>query len=178
MQQQIRKTIALEVSAFHLPRFDDIPNVGLYLEQTVHYICEYLEPLYHDAVTGSMISNYVKRRMIASPLRKQYGREQIAELLFITVAKAILSLDNIAVLLQIRKERYGIREAYNEFCRVLELAVGEVFGLPAGESAEGDGENACPAVQNEDREILQSTLTAAANKLYLEHWIAMYAEQE
>lgn len=167
MQQEIREMIAPEGAAFHLPRFDDIPNVGLYLEQTVHYICEYLEPLYHEAVTGSMISNYVKRKMVANPVRKQYNREQIAEILFITVAKSILSLDNIGVLLRIRKERYGIRETYNEFCHDLEEAVKQAFGLPA--------EGLTDEVP-EDRDILRNILIAAANKLYLEHWIARYAQ--
>lgn len=169
MQQQIKEMIAAEISAFRLPRYDDIPNVGLYLEQTVHYICEYLDPLYHNAVTGPMISNYVKKKMVANPVRKQYGREQIAELLFITVAKSILSLDNISVLLTIRKERYGIKEAYNEFCEILEQAVKQAFGLCA---------DTFPEDVPEDKEILRNTLIAAANKLYLEQWISRYAKEE
>ncbi len=166
--QQIKEMISSEIASFRLPRYDDIPNVGLYLEQTVHYICEYLSPLYQDAVTGSMISNYVKKKMIASPIRKQYNREQIAELLFISMAKSVLSLDNIAVLLKIRKERYGIKEAYNEFCEILEQAVRQVFGLPV-ETMNSDD-------VSEDQEILRYTMIAAANKLYLEQWIRRCAQ--
>ena len=43
---------------FRMPRYDELPNVGLYLEQTVKYINECLSPL-NIPVTSSMISNYV-----------------------------------------------------------------------------------------------------------------------
>ena len=42
---------------FTLPDYDQIPNVGLYLEQVTKYLNEYLEPLGCTPLTGSMISN-------------------------------------------------------------------------------------------------------------------------
>ncbi|MBQ1504121.1 MAG: DUF1836 domain-containing protein, partial [Oscillospiraceae bacterium] len=74
-------------------------------------------------------SNYVKKKLVDNPIRKQYDREQIAAIVFIAVTKSVLSLDNISVLLNIRKDRYEIKEAYDYFCEALEMTIREVFGL-------------------------------------------------
>ena len=64
------------ISDFRLPRYDEIANVGLYLEQVVKYINIYLEPLGKVEITASMISNYVKQKLIDAPLKKQYFAER------------------------------------------------------------------------------------------------------
>ena len=56
MEQQIRAAIAGSITGFHMPRFEDIPGVGLYLEQTVSYINEYLSLIQDSSITGSMVS--------------------------------------------------------------------------------------------------------------------------
>ena len=53
MQQQI----SAELGDFRLPRYHEIPDVGLYLDQTVKYINRYLEPLGCMELTASMVSN-------------------------------------------------------------------------------------------------------------------------
>lgn len=45
---------------YRMPRYKEIPNVGLYLEQTVKYINECLAPI-EISITPSMLSNYVKK---------------------------------------------------------------------------------------------------------------------
>ena len=77
----------VSIENFHLPRYREIPNVGLYLDQTVKYINPFLAPLGFPEITASMISNYVKKGYIASPVRKQYNADQIACLFFIALAK-------------------------------------------------------------------------------------------
>ena len=129
MEYQIREKIAEQIRIFRLPRYEEIPNVGLYLEQTAAYINEYLVPTRAGMVTGSMISNYVKKKLISNPIRKQYNREQIAGLIFISVTKSVLSLDNISSLLNIRRENYRSDEAYNYFCEEMENVIQYVFGL-------------------------------------------------
>ena len=58
------------IRQFTLPSYNEIPNVGLYLEQTAKYISEYLTCLGDFALTGSMISNYVKKGLIKNPVKK------------------------------------------------------------------------------------------------------------
>ena len=76
---------------FSLPRYEEIPDIGLYLDQTAKYINSYLEPLGEMSITPSMISNYVKHGLVENPIKKQYGQEQIAYLFFIAIAKSVLS---------------------------------------------------------------------------------------
>ena len=95
MKEETKVQIADSLRDFRLPRYNEIPNVGLYLEQATKYVGEYLAPLGEYTLTPSMISNYVKKGLIANPVKKQYGREQIAYLIFITVAKTVLSLEDL-----------------------------------------------------------------------------------
>ena len=71
MDQIIKDKVAASIDRFRLPAYDAIPDVGLYLEQTAKYISDYLAPVCALPITGSMISNYVKKGLIKSPVRKQ-----------------------------------------------------------------------------------------------------------
>lgn len=75
-----RRTLE-QFSNFSFPEYEEIPDVGLYLKQVVRYIAGVLEPLGIQPLTASMISNYVKQGLIASPEKKMYFREQIALLM-------------------------------------------------------------------------------------------------
>ena len=111
MKQETKQQISSSISDFRLPRYHEIPNVGLYLEQATKYVYEYLEPLGEFILTPSMISNYVKKGLIANPVKKQYGRDHIAYLFFIAVAKSVLSLDALTGFIN-----FGVKlKAYAEF---------------------------------------------------------------
>ena len=88
MKAETKQQIADALKDFRLPRYNEIPNMGLYLDQATKYVYEYLEPLGEYTLTPSMISNYVKKGLIANPIKKQYGREHIAYLFFIALKKA------------------------------------------------------------------------------------------
>ena len=45
MDTEMKRHLADSIREFHLPRYDQIPDVGLYLEQTTKYINGYLAPL-------------------------------------------------------------------------------------------------------------------------------------
>ena len=196
MEQQIRAAIAGSITGFHMPRFEDIPGVGLYLEQTVNYINEYLAPIQDGPITSSMVSNYVKKKLVSNPVHKQYSREQIAALFFIAVTKSVLSLDNIRVLLAIQSARYELAEAYNHFCNELERIIGYVFGFnddagtqpalnhPDSEASEEEmlpdelspEELSAEELQKiEEKNILHNTVIAVAHKIYLDKWIFQYS---
>ena len=46
----------------NLPLYENIPDVGLYLDQITKYINFYLEK--DNQLTGSMITNYVKLKIV------------------------------------------------------------------------------------------------------------------
>ena len=132
-----------------LPSYDQIPNVGLYLEQTVKYINTYFDSFESMNLTASMVSNYVKKGLVANAVKKQYYREQIAYLFFIAVAKNVLSMENLSLFIQIQKESYTVKKAYDYFCAELENMLHYTFGLK--EEVEDIG-----TTDTEQRKILQS----------------------
>ena len=78
-----------------------------FLDQTVKYVNRYLAPLGCMEITSSMVSNYVKKGYITNPTHKQYSADQIAYLFFISVAKSVLSMENIARLFDEAREFLG-----------------------------------------------------------------------
>lgn len=112
-----------ELVGFSLPRYSQIPDIGLLLEQTVRLINGYLEPLGSVSLTSSMVSNYVKHGIIERAVKKQYGRDQLAYLVFIAIAKTALSLDDIARLIELQRGYCALELAYDRFCDEFEAAI-------------------------------------------------------
>ena len=63
-----------EPKRFEIPAYPEIPDVGLYLEQVTKYVSRYILPMHSFSITASMISNYVKKGLIAKPVKKLYCR--------------------------------------------------------------------------------------------------------
>ncbi len=156
-----KNRIAEDIKNFQLPKYTEIPNVGLYLEQTAKYISEYLEPLQQSALTGSMISNYVKKGLVSNPVKKQYDREQIAYLLFIAIAKSVLSIEDIKLTIEIQKKSYSSETAYNYFESELKNIINYVFGI--SEELKEIGIDS-----TEQKTLLRNIIITVAHKVYLE----------
>ena len=162
MKPKTREKIAEPLRIFRLPRYEDIPDVGLYLEQTVKYINTYFESFGSLKLTASMVSNYVKKGLVANAVKKQYYREQIAYLFFIAVAKNVLSMENLSLFISIQKESHSTKVAYDYFCEELENIMEHIFGLKPTLDNVGVEEDA------EEKIMLRNTIIAAAHKLYLD----------
>lgn len=171
MEQKLKAEIAGTIRTLRLPSYQEIPDVGLFLDQTAKYISQYLAPLQENALTGSMISNYVKKGLIANPVRKQYDREQIAYLFFIAVAKSVLSLEEIQWVIRLQKASYSPERAYAYFCRELENVLFYVFGLK--EQLEQVGTES-----TDEKNILRNTIIAVAHKVYLNKCLAVISAHE
>ncbi len=170
LKQSTKDEIKNSIKDFSLPRYNDIPNVGLYLEQVVKYISEYLEPLGSFSITGSMVSNYVKKGLIGNPVKKQYDREQIAYLFFIAVAKNVLSMEDIRLLFEAQKKIYEPKKAYDYFCCELENVLGFVFGVKENLDTVGHD-------SNDTKDMLRNTIIAIAYKVYLDkYFVVLHSE--
>jgi len=88
MKQMTKASVRETVGNLHLPRYHEIPDVGLYLDQVVKYIGQCLNMFGEVSITASMISNYVKKGLVDNPVKKQYDRQRIAYLYAIATAKA------------------------------------------------------------------------------------------
>ena len=165
MQKDTKEILRKVLLGFHLPRYQDIPDVGLYLEQTVRYISGYLSPLGEFPLTGSMVSNYVKQGIIANPVKKRYNREQIAYLIFVAVAKSVLSMDDIRLFVGVQKQTYTPQRAYEYFREEMENILFYVFGMKENLDTVGVDHTL-------EKEMLRTMIIAAAHKLYLEKYFA------
>ncbi len=147
------------VSSFRLPRYNEIPDVGLYLEQTTKYINSFLMPIGFE-ITGSMIRNYVKMGLLNNPEHKQYYANHIGHLIAIAILKNVISLDNISVLFSKQKGVYPDEVAYNYFCIELENMLFFQFGLKDSVDKVG------VSISNE-KKMLRSAIIAISHITYL-----------
>ena len=116
----------LSINDFHLPRWNELPNVDLYLDQVVNFINSTLSPyifLNNDkkkeniqVLTKTMINNYVKNNLIEAPEKKLYSKIQLAKLFVICILKQVYSMQDISTLISIALENTTAEEKYDTFC--------------------------------------------------------------
>lgn len=83
-----------------VPRYESIPSCGLYLEQVVQYLNGILSLLGFEKITLFMVKNYIKLDMVSKPINKLYYRDQIATLFFISIAKNIMSIEDVKTIIK------------------------------------------------------------------------------
>jgi hypothetical protein len=115
------------LSTFHLPRWEELPTLELYMDQVITLIDQYLSPVIqpekHSLLTSSMVNNYVKKGMIPPPEKKRYNQKHLAFLVAITLLKQVLTIPEIKTGILFQGKVVGIRNAYNLFCEEQEKAI-------------------------------------------------------
>ena len=105
-------------TTFSYPKWEEIPNINLYLDQVLLYvnqICPPASPDKEKGLTASMVNNYVKHGYISKPEKKKYQRKQIARLIAITTLKSVFSIQEIAQTLNTLQTETNSEELYNAF---------------------------------------------------------------
>lgn len=98
-----------DIASFHLPEWDALPEMDLYMDQVVSYMDKKMNPFHNDGdkiLTPFMVNNYVKAHMIESPKAKKYNREHLAYLMTICSVKQVLSMNEISTLLSESRKVY------------------------------------------------------------------------
>ena len=141
MNSEIQNILA-PISRYRPVSWEQIPDLGLYMDQVVTFITRVYEPLYGDDIHGhlspSMINNYVKSQLIPRPNGKKYNREQIALLMMIVALKQTCSMEDIRKLLNHRAGRSaeGLYDAFClQFSQVIRAMCGDTISLSAPQSA-------------------------------------------
>ena len=79
--QKDTEFVFAEIARFSPVQWDQIPDLGLYMDQVITFITRLYEPLYGETTKGylsaPMINNYVKNKLIPRPTGKKYSRLQI-----------------------------------------------------------------------------------------------------
>ena len=165
------KEIIEEVMQFKMPRYEELPRMNLYLEQVIEEVVFILEPIFGGKeekwITRTMVGNYVKQGLLPRPVGKKYSKEHIAYLVYISIAKQVLSMDEISKLLQIQKTAYPIDLAYNYLCNEFENILQDIFKR----------EEICPpSYQTSDVEanVFRSTVMAVGYAIYTRKMIEIY----
>ena len=124
MNEERIKEIIDEIMEFKMPRYEKLPRMNLYLEQVIEEVVFILEPIFGDNeekwITRTMVGNYVKQGLIPRPIGKKYAKEHIAYLVYISIAKQVLSMGEIKRLLEIQRKSYPIAVAYDYLCNEFE----------------------------------------------------------
>ena len=105
-------------SIFSYPKWEDIPNIDLYLDQVLLYVNQVCAPISPDkekGLTASMVNNYVKHGYLTKPDKKKYQRQQIARLIAITTLKSVFSIQEIAQTLNSLQTQASSDQLYDAF---------------------------------------------------------------
>lgn len=118
-------------SQFHIPRWDELPGLDLYMDQVIVYIHSSLGIIFSHIglpeLTKSMINNYVKARIIDPPVNKKYGKLSMAMIVVVYILKSCYSTEEIRKLIDIGLKIPDNKKTYNRFCEAVENAVNAVF---------------------------------------------------
>ena len=171
MDKETKRRLAESVRDFRLPRYIEIPTVGLYLDQTTKYINGYLAPFGFMEITPSMVSNYVKKGLIPAPVRRQYFQEQICYLFFVALAKNLVAIEDIGLLIDLQKNSYTLPVAYDYFCDEVENIIGYVFGLK-------DTMDELGVTHSDEKDLLRSLAFSAVQVIHMQAYFTEVRRQK
>ena len=157
---EINQEIIMKI---HIPRWNELPEIDLYLDQVVNYLERYLQQYNSNKedkiITKTMINNYVKLGIMPAPNKKKYSRDHIAYLIVICVLKQVYSINDIGKLISLTIQHFELSKAYNRFCANLEVSVKNVFTRKEFPNTEK---------MTEEQYLLKNVVQSVADKLYVE----------
>lgn len=151
------------IMKIHIPRWNELPEIDLYLDQVVNYLEKYLGQYTVNKedkiITKTMINNYVKLGIMPAPEKKKYSRAHVAYLIVICVLKQVYSISDIGKLISLTIQYFELSKAYNRFCANLEVSIKNVFSRKEFPNVEH---------MTEEQYLLKNVVQAVADKLYVE----------
>lgn len=163
---EAKDSTLIDIAKFHVPRWEELPNIALYLDQLVTLLEDYLANYIQDdnnkenkIITKTMINNYVKQGILDSPNGKKYNKIHIAKLFVICILKQVYSISDINELIKLAIKTVPVEKAYDRFCIELENAIYTTFCV--------EQSNIKKKVTKEHY-ILINVVNSFANKLYVE----------
>lgn len=135
---------AEDLAQVHLPRWEELPQLSLYMDQVLLYTNNALSFLDvtqsknkkdERLLTPAMINNYVKHHLVPKPVKKRYDRAHLACILSYVLLKPVLQLGDIQKLLVHLQALCGDDEeaAYNLLCAEVEASLLHASALVHGE---------------------------------------------
>ena len=160
---------------YTLPAWETIPDFGLYMDQVVVLLGQYLsyipptEDRKDSFVTAAAINNYVRLKLMPPPVKKKYGRLHLCYLLMILTLKPALSISEIRQLLPADPTETAVQALYSQFCQRFDRTRSR-FTLQLRHAAE---ELAVQPVGDANQMVLEQALDAACSTLLAGKIIAL-----
>lgn len=109
----------------HLPRWHELPDIDIYMDQLITLVVRYTSPFKVDQqadplLTAAMVNNYVKQKLIPPPEKKKYNQRHLARLVIITILKQAFDLPIVKQGINWQTESGDYEKAYNQFCKQME----------------------------------------------------------
>lgn len=117
--------------SFRLPRYEELPDLEMYMDQILSLLNRYLyvlkDPVDDVVMTKTMINNYVKHKVLPSPTKKRYTKDHLAYLIVICILKNTYSMREIKRFIELQMKGYPIDHTYNYFCNEFEASLYATF---------------------------------------------------
>ncbi len=163
----------ISLDKVHIPRWNELPNVDLYLDQVVTFINSSLSEILsfntnadkdeNQILTKTMINNYVKNNLIEAPVKKKYSKIQCAKIFAICILKQVFSMNEIYKLIEIALKHSDVEHAYDSFCNHFEKALSCAYNKE--DFLDED------TTQNDNKYLLKSVLLSCCYKIYVQNVI-------
>ena len=167
----MNKNKLIDLNSFHIPRWNELPDIDLYLDQVVNLINSNLSPFIffnidtehrkeNTLLTKTMINNYVKNQLIDAPIKKKYSKIQLAKLFVICILKQVYTMNEIKTLLNIALENSNFENTYNNFCQQFEQALNYTYNKK---------DFIGTISKNDNQYLLKSVLLSCSYKIYVQN---------
>lgn len=126
---------------YRLPDWEAVPNIGLYMEQVIALLKDYLDYLPPELkgepfLTAAAINNYVRKKIIPEPVKKKYYRVHIVYLIVICSLKQSLPIPTVQKMIPEDMSEEALKNFYVAYSRRHRLAV-RYFTRQVREAASG-----------------------------------------
>ncbi len=106
---------------YRLPEWETIPQFGLYMDQVMVLLQQYLAFLPASGgkdsfLTPATVNNYVRLKLMPPPEKRKYSRTHIAYLLMILTLKMSLRISDIQRLLPPDLDEAAMETMYRDYC--------------------------------------------------------------
>ena len=108
---------------YNLPSWDELPSIGLYMDQVIVLLTQYLSFLPQNEtddkiITSSIINNYVRMKIIPPPEKKKYSRVHLAYLLMICTLKQSLNIAYVQKMIPLNIDEQAVQRIYSNFVTI------------------------------------------------------------
>ncbi|MGT2666077.1 DUF1836 domain-containing protein [Streptococcus rifensis] len=100
----------------NFPVWTDLPTIDLYLDQVLLYINDLtsqFNPRYQKPLTAAMVNNYVKHGYVRKPIKKKYGKTQLAQLTVISLLKDVFSIQELTQAMMTLSQTYEKEDLFD-----------------------------------------------------------------